>query len=1118
MTRIEKIASLYTAVTGDANPTAEELNEYAGLNPSVSLEAISATLTSQSPIAFDAMPSSNLIDYMFINLFGYTQVEIDALRATEEGAAGFAYWVNELDNNPAINVNTIAIALLNGAEAAGAGDEERAINKSADLVAAYNEEYGSEVGSEFMLTVNQDDLSGTTGADTFKAYIFDNQNTAQSGDMIDGKAGNDRLEADIGNSQNFAITLHTDSVDQFAVRAQDDNSGDDSSDNNMANNVQIDAERMVSTDWYESNNSRADVVIEDVRIERKDAYNDEDDQITQNITVAMVSTDPGDVDLDVYFDQASLVKEGDATANSITLSVSNQVEEEVFDSSKPLENIPYTEVIFLVNGEEVRLELNLIAVETYDQMWAAMQTAFASEQAVNPLLTNVTMSRTVDTAEFTSKDGVDRVADEYILTIDGGRIEPAETGWNAEGGLPSTNAFGANVEVGDMTTTSNLITSTVVLDNVGRGSMGGDLVIGGLSVGSTSDSKGVEQFNISVDRNSELQNITSTNNTLEEVYVVNKDHFEDNNITATGSLTVTGTVDGVNNDDVDGGANTIDGYGFNDVRVFDASAMVGSVNINAVLSENVVSKYMNLGDTANDGSADNAQFLYKLGENDDVLSLDISEANLAAAGTTTREDFALSIKGNAGNDTITTKIEDGSGIDADNWYKNSVDNANLSVSTGSGNDTVNSKGAGNWTIDTGSGNDTVYADNTGEKAKWLVGAENVDIADLDAQTTADMTNQFLVDGKLTVTLLSPDSTVDDAAAYTEGYEVTVDIPTAANYTVTQLHINQAIKDAINNDSVLNKLLVAKDGPADVLVIESLIDGVMNKDDLEITVASADLSNDFTPAQENMILTKYQNFANNSAAVFADAETASETTALAAINAVNGIGTDGAVLAQDTGADITGSDSASASDNIINAGSGDDVIVLGTTGAVSAESNDTVVFEGNFGRDTIVNFVVEDTSTPTNGDDDIDFTSYLTSQVSASGSSTTAQYQTIAVEGDLANITANDVVQTDVTTVNGITATVDTFATIDSAKMLEALNADGTFAVDVTANFYGTAGAKAVIMVENNANEGEYKVFDVTYTEPTANDDTDNFTSATLVGIIDFGETTNLTTADLTPHV
>jgi hypothetical protein len=599
-------------------------------------------------------------------------------------------------------------------------------------------------GQTLLLTVGQDNLSGGASGDTFNAYIFDNQNTAQSGDMVNGFGGIDRLMADIGNSQNFAITLHTESVEQFAVRAQDDNN-DDSSDNNMNDNVQIDAERMEGTVWYETNNSRADVVIEDVRIERIDAYNDATNEITRDITIAMVSTDPGDVDMDVYFDVHSLVKEADNQSNSITLTVGNQVEVADFNAAAPLENLPYTDVSFLVDGQTVTLDLaaNGVAdVSTYADMWVVVQAAFAQAKAsaaYADLLANVTLSLSTGTDTFFSRDGVARSADEYVLSISGGAITTAVIGWTADDGLPSNNAFSARVVPGDTTITSNLITSTVVLDDVGRGSMGGDLVIGALSTGETSDSTGVEQFDIYVDRNSELQNITSTDNTLEEVYVYNRDHFADNNTTATGSLTVTGVVDGndggVNGvgdvDDEEGKSLTIDQYGFNDLRVFDASAMVGAVNITAVLTDAIVAKYLDLTDTATNSGADNRTFEYDLGTNSDSLALDISQANLEVAGTTTREDFLLAVNGNAGDDDIIVRIGEDSPDTSDdsdnnhgfvladnvdegaNWYENSEENGNISIDAGSGNDFVWTEGAGDAVILAGSGNDTVYTDNSG---------------------------------------------------------------------------------------------------------------------------------------------------------------------------------------------------------------------------------------------------------------------------------------------------------------------------------------------------------------------------------------------------------------------
>jgi hypothetical protein len=1205
MTRLEKIASLYIAITGDGSPTAAELDTYASMDENISLEAISSAIMAASPLqaGYAGLSNESLVKSLFQAIFNLTTEEIDALEATEEGAAGFAYWVNEVENNPEVNLSTLAIALINGADEAGQAGIA-AQQDVVDLVAAYEDYAGSTEtpGSTVRLTTTAgEEIDGTSGNDTFIARILDNSNTAQSGDIINGFGGTDRLEADIGNSQNFAITLETNSVEQFAVRAQDNND-DDSSDNNMNSNVQIDAERMEGTNWYESNNSRADVVIEDVRIERVTEYSDTSDQITRDITIAMVSTDPGDVDLDVYFDVHSLQKQADNTSNSITLSVSNQVEETDYDAANPLKDIPYTNVVFEVDGETVDLELDLTSVTTYDDMWVAMQAAFAAAQAkaeYSSLLDGVTMTRSIGTDSFFSKDGVQRTADEYVLTISDGEIAPATTGWYADGGLPSTNAFGANVLVGDVTTTSNLITSTVVLDDVGRGSMGGDLVIGALSTGETSDSTGVEQFDIYVDRNSELRNITSTANTLEEVYVYNRDHFADSNDTATGSLTVTGKVDGVAADDEDGltgASETIDAYGFNDVRVFDASAMAGSVNITAVLSENVVGKYMNLGDTAADGSADNAEFSYKLGTNDDTLKLDISGENLAKAGTTTREDFELSIMGGNGNDKITVDIIDTFTI---NGYANSKENANLIIDGGEGNDTITTSGEGDWIINAGSNNDTVYSDNSGDKATWSVNAANgavaatpeqqtftitaddadngdetitigaqtwvsatgtdavvtdataiaaaiatdlngtdidgdgnadtvtsagnvvtvtyfdtgadivqqasavggttgglavadatsvayvpavagaVDITDLDSNGAGN--KGILYKAQLTVTYSGPSTALvngANAVANDEGFESTVTIPTES-YLGDQQSINQAIKDAINNDDVLNKLLKAEDGPANTLVITSLVDGTHVSEDIAITVQAATLT-DLSTAEQSALQTAYQELTSNSAATLT--QTIMNTTASNAQTAA-------APTLYDTGSEADNM----GSDNTINLGSGQDVLVLST----DTDSVETIVFkDSDIGANTIVNFI----QGAATGGDKLDFTSYLTSKTSTSGSATSAT--TID-----ATLDANNVIAANEIEIQSLTAAQ--YNALTETSLLADLNND-TGATTLfaqtkdTTDIYGSE-FKAILLVENSENDGMYKVFELTGTDTSA-----DFTSAHLLGTVDFGDTLSLT--------
>lgn len=121
----------------------------------------------------------------------------------------------------------------------------------------------------FYLTLGQDNLTGTPGNDNFTAYIFDNNNSLQSADRIDGGAGNDTLFADMSASQLFAVTPITTGVENIVIRAQSDALARGENNPGMTARVQIDVERISGATRFESNNSRADVIIEDVRIDRK---------------------------------------------------------------------------------------------------------------------------------------------------------------------------------------------------------------------------------------------------------------------------------------------------------------------------------------------------------------------------------------------------------------------------------------------------------------------------------------------------------------------------------------------------------------------------------------------------------------------------------------------------------------------------------------------------------------------------------------------------------------------------------------------------------------------------------------------------------------------------------
>lgn len=1006
-------------------------------------------------------------------------------------------------------------------------------------------------GETYDLTAQQDSLTGTSLADTFYAYIFDNQNTLQSGDRINGGAGEDTLYADVGNSQAFAITPILNSVENVIFRAQAIHS--DAADNNLSGadlaqllavgadvgsdvaaayllqnfrGSQVDAERSVGVNHWESNKSRADLIIEDVNIL--------DSQITRDVTVAFTHSDPGNVDFGVYFNPHSLRAAGVDSTTALTLSIYNPLSSSPrsgppFDPANPLNNVPYDQLTIEVNGKQITIHLDLQNVTTYDQLYEALVKGFADAVPANPELASGHVDRIKDGQSFFSVDGEPRTADVFVLTLDGYQLSPAPNGWGASGGLPSTNAFAATVDQGVPVVVEALITSTVILDDVGSGSTGGDLVIGSQSTGETSASRGVEQFDITVENSSKLQAISSTHNTLEVVNFVNG--------TVKGDITVLGAVYaagfGGNLSDYQndyhfgyfgdlgrgdlvgdlgkyvnpltsgdlplaGAIETGNGFGFTDVRVINASAFEGKTAFSVLLTDEVAQKYLDLHDNQAAPADDNVNFSYSLGQNDDTFAIQIDEANLAYAGGTSREDFNLVIDGGAGNDTIFARVGADAGLaDQDsvsgqianvfgyadvadpsgNWYTNSKYNANLAITAGDGNDTVHTYGTGDWFVDLGAGNDTYYADNTGDKAVWVLNtAANAAAAAAGADLNnlvSDANNSYAIyKGQLSVTL-----TVGDSEYTTK----TVTIPNGANVRTTDLNVNQAIKEAINTDPVLSKLLVVTDGPANTLVVTSLTDGVHAAGDLEINVA-APAAGQLTAADVAVWNSGY------------GAGSVADVNGL--VNAINaGVAafearTDyHAVLGQDGGADVAGSVSINQADNRIIGGAGDDVIVLATNvdldhGAVADAgaaagtsplatsvldglgSNDTLVYQGfNNGTDTIVNFTAGAASVA--GVDFIDFFSYGVNSVEVVSGLT-----------------------------NGDAATAGTFN-----NALASFSTSGVAGAELFGAPVAASNDSFIRLVENVGNTGVYTIQLVTHGANAAATSDD---SIQLVGVVNFG--------------
>jgi hypothetical protein len=314
---------------------------------------------------------------------------------------------------------------------------------------------------------------------------------------------------------------------------------------------------------------------------------------------------------------------------------------------------------------------------------------------------------------------------------------------------------------------------------------------------------------------------------------------------------------------------------------------------------------------------------------------------------------------------------------------------NVTIESGNGNDTVRTPGAGDIVIRLGDGNDVAYVDNSGAQYGLIAGTgaiTNVNsyVPGFGPASAENAMFVFNTDDQTAAALAAPrnrnnmlSDTNDNSAGANNGslfrakvtvtYKgLTADATLPADvYRPTDLHVNQAIKAAINNNAVLSKLLVAEDGPGYSLVVKSLIDGAHVLGNLGVVLTAATAA-DFTlavvqaamavldPADNTPTAAELQTLLNNGKANF-DAKGDYVT-----------------AFAHDTAVDIAGGNSFTPSDNTITPGVGDDVVVLGTTSAAAAleSSNDTVVYSGTFGNDVVVYFQAGAAAT---GGDKLNFT-------------------------------------------------------------------------------------------------------------------------------------------------
>ena len=755
----------------------------------------------------------------------------------------------------------------------------------------------------------------------------------------------------------------------------------------------IDAGDMKSVETYINDNSRADLTIEDV------SHN-------SNITtLVMRETDMGDVDYNVFFDPENIIAaEASSAGAKLVIDVLNLLS--AAKGENPVAG--FSEISFNVGDKLVKVAIS--TATTYDQVLGAIRTQLTTDG-----ITTVNVALEADSAVFNKALGgfaqghkVDY--SQIILTSTDSKVITEEKITLTDSKNAGDLYFGFSDAAGS--SIESLTTTNVVFDRVGRDSKGGDFVAGSDSTGN-SGSKGIQKFEVSVDRSSWLNEVSSTNNTLEVLNIKNittNSATQDNQITAK---------DGKGNLRIDK---------LVDVRVVDAVNMTGKLNITAELTGAVVEKYLNLKDTDSNPANDNSEiayndvksndFYYNFGSNNDTLDLTISAANLAAAGTTTREDFVLEINGNGGNDTITTMIGDaGTAVGTEAWYLNSKINANMVINAGSGNDTINNFGGGDWKINLDSGNNTVYVDNSGKQG-LTVGTTKSDTATWVVNTGTQATTNIKLSDLVSSANDSNELYKANMTVTFKGLTATAVIA-STNYKSSDLQINNAIKAAIQNDAVLSKLIVATDGPANTLIITSLIDGAQVAGDLAFAITGPTTA--LTAAEVTALTAAW------GASTLATHELDMTATGIT----ITTTGGYNSVLAKDdAAADITGINSLNVNDSVITSGTGNDVIVLSTTGDATADaaflysddvsqnvfSNNTIVFNAAFGNDTIVNFKADtdaNVGEASAGYDVLDFTKFLTSKNDAVALDKVGTYaavnsQITLITGTIANDTITEI--------------------------------------------------------------------------------------------------------------
>lgn len=533
-----------------------------------------------------------------------------------------------------------------------------------------------------------ENLGHTDFGDT---YIARGNNSLTNADIIDGGLGDDTVKVMLDNFETAESPMLI-SIENLSMQAQSvtGSSGDNDVDmgarlNGDFREPNIDAGDMADTKKFINYESRADLVVEHIVKNSPD------------VTVRLESVDAGDVDTSMYYDNITNIQAA-PSGSRLTLELINLVEVEKGKSG--LEDNKYTSFTIKIDDDPQKFEIDNTTTN-YAKLATQITQALADKG-----YTSITAKESAPYNVFSPDTGLLIGSVQAIILTNTGPEKLVPVGWNTDSTDQALNGYKANITTTPPIAAAASLTQTnLELDNVGRGSKSGDVVLGNDSVGNYSDSAGIQQFNVEVDRTSWISHLSSTNNTLERVDLVNSTG-------STGDLTIgNGPFRSAGTEMFTPIAADV---GLTDVRVVDGTSYKGDISINAAITDQSVEKYLNPidADVLGKESTDDLSFSYALGLGDDTLLLDLD------ADVTVDSDFALAMKTGGGDDTVVFTLNGSplsSPLSNANWYNSQKANSAISINTGAGDDVVKTPNmaGGDVTISTGSGNDVAYTDNTG---------------------------------------------------------------------------------------------------------------------------------------------------------------------------------------------------------------------------------------------------------------------------------------------------------------------------------------------------------------------------------------------------------------------